>query len=105
MYYQGVIKIRLVTCYLPRVHSLTSLITQIQWECLVQVKVYSQRPVIFFYSNKIIGPNNRLIIFMSVAVRNCDFLGTYIFMLIASSIRAIVAIFLIHFSLEACKKF
>ncbi len=32
----------LVTCNLPKVLSLTSLITQIQWECSVQVNVYSQ---------------------------------------------------------------
>ncbi len=41
--YQIVITTRLVTCNLPRVQFLTSLIMQIQWECSVQVMVYSQR--------------------------------------------------------------
>ncbi len=41
--HQDVITTWLVTCNLPRVQSSMSLITQIQWECSVQVKVYSQR--------------------------------------------------------------
>ncbi len=42
--YEAVITTRFVTHNLPRVQSLTSLITQIQWKCSVQVKVYGQRP-------------------------------------------------------------
>ncbi len=49
IFYQGVLTTRLVTCNLPRVQSLTSLITQIQWECSVQVKVYSQKLFYWHY--------------------------------------------------------
>ncbi len=40
--YQGVITTRLVTCNLPSVQSLKSLIMQIQWECSFQVRVLSR---------------------------------------------------------------
>ncbi len=41
--YQGVITTPLVTCNFLKVQSMTSLIMQIRRECLVQVKVYSQK--------------------------------------------------------------